>query len=134
MSKSIKILLVEDDNDDVDLLQEALDDNEVSYDMDVIRDGGLVTEYIEKCTSYPDIVILDFNLPRIHGRELLKIIKNTPEFKHIPVFILTTSSAQKDKDFAYQEGADKYLIKPTTIQGINEVVSSIIGAIKKSDQ
>jgi DNA-binding response OmpR family regulator len=129
MDKVIKILLVEDDHDDVDLLKEALNDSKVLYNMDVINDGGLVDHYISACVSLPDIVILDFNLPRVHGRDLLKLIKNTPSFKNIPVVILTTSSAQKDMDFAYKEGAHQFLIKPTTVKGINAIVSAILAAI-----
>ena len=129
---AIKILLVEDDHDDVDLLKEALDDNNVAYSIDVITDGGLAADYIEKCSAFPDVVILDFNLPRVHGRELLKMIKSKPTFNSIPVVILTTSNAQQDIDFAYREGADNFLIKPTTVQGINVVISAIIGAAKKS--
>jgi CheY-like chemotaxis protein len=128
MSKLLKILLVEDDPDDVDLLREALYDNNVLYEMDIIKDGGLVAPYLQKCTSYPDIIVLDFNLPRVHGRDLMKLIKQTYNFKNIPLYILTTSSAQKDIDYAYREGASKYLIKPTTVQGINDVISILISS------
>jgi two-component system, response regulator len=128
---AVNILLVEDDHDDVELLKEALDDNHVTYTIEVVTDGGLAAEYFEKCEKNPDIIILDFNLPRVHGRELLKQVRNTPAFKNIPVLILTTSSAQADIDFAYREGADEYLIKPTTIQGINVVISAILNATKK---
>ena len=129
---AVNILLVEDDHDDVELLTEALDENDVTDTINVFNDGGLASEYFEKCDTNPDIIILDFNLPRVHGRELLKQVRSTPVFKNIPVLILTTSSAQADIDAAYREGADMYLIKPTTIQGINVVISAILNAIKKS--
>ena len=125
MKKDIRILLVEDDNDDVELLKEALDDNGVRFIMDVIKDGGLVADYMIDCTVFPDIIVLDFNLPRVHGRELLKRIKSTPRFKDIPLVILTTSSAREDMEYAYREGADKFLIKPSNVRGLNTVVSTI---------
>lgn len=132
MMPVLKILLVEDDSDDVDLLREAFDDNNVSIEMDVIKDGGLVNDHISKSSSYPDIIVLDFNLPRVHGRTLLKMFKSTPGFNSIPLVILTTSNAQSDIDYAYKEGADKFLIKPTTLKGINEVISTILSLAKKS--
>ena len=132
MSSILNILLVEDDSDDVDLLHEAFEENKVAFNMEVIKDGGLVSDYINKCVSYPDIIILDFNLPRVHGRTLLKLFKSLPAFNNIPVVILTTSNAQDDIDYAYKEGADKFLIKPTTLKGINEVVTTILSLTKKS--
>lgn len=125
MEKIIRILLIEDDQDDVDLLKEALDDNDFPHIMDVVKDGGLVAAYIEKCVVHPDVIVLDFNLPRVHGKELIRRFKATPVFKNIPLVILTTSSARVDMDYAYREGADKFLIKPSSVQGLNEVVSAI---------
>ena len=127
--KIIHILLIEDDQDDVELLKEALEDNGVAYRMDVIKDGGLVTPHINSNTPHPDIIVLDYNLPRVHGRELLKRIKSTPGFKEVPVMILTTSSAKEDMDYAYREGAAKFLIKPTSIKGLNDIVKQLLALI-----
>ncbi len=125
MEKSIRILLIEDDQDDVDLLKEALDDNSLRCTLEVIKDGGLVADYLNACDTYPDIIVLDFNLPRVHGRDLLRRFKITPFFKDVPLIILTTSSAREDMEFALREGADRFLIKPSTVQGLNFVVSVI---------
>ena len=125
MSNRKKVLLIEDDIDDVEFLREAFDDNGIDCQMDVISDGGLVAPYIDSCKEYPGVVVLDFNLPRVHGRDLLKIFKIDPAFKNIPVIILTTSSSTADMEYAYREGADKFLIKPATVDGINEVISVI---------
>ena len=130
MNKTIRILLIEDDQDDVDLLKEALDDNDVVYTIDIIKDGGLVADHITNCSAYPDIIVLDFNLPRVHGRELLKKFKLAPIFKDIPLIILTTSSAKEDMEYAYREGAERFLIKPSTVQGLNTVISTILELIK----
>ena len=126
VKKPIRILLIEDDQDDVDLLKEALDDNGVQHIMEVVKDGGQVADHMKTSTDQPDVIVLDYNLPRVHGRELLKRIKLTEHFQSIPVVILTTSSAEADISYAYREGASKYLIKPTTIQGLNDVVACIV--------
>jgi CheY-like chemotaxis protein len=68
---------------------------------------------------------MDFNLPKVHGREILKHIKRTDNFKDVPLLILTTSSSQDDIDYSYKEGANRYLIKPTTASGIRNVVEVI---------
>ena len=68
---------------------------------------------------------MDFNLPKVHGRDILKQIKQTDDFKNIPLVILTTSSSQDDITYSYKEGANRYLIKPTTIVGIKAVVDVI---------
>ena len=126
MENVLKILLIEDDNDDIELLQNALQDNGVTNQMHVIKDGGLVAGYLETAQEIPDIIVMDFNLPKVHGRDILKHIKQIDNFQNIPLIILTTSSSQDDITYSYKEGANKYLIKPTTIQGINHVIESII--------
>ncbi|MBL7712725.1 MAG: response regulator [Chitinophagaceae bacterium] len=122
----IKILLVEDDLDDVELLEDALRDHNVAYEAAILHDGSAAVEYIRACTSCPDLVILDFNLPKVHGRQLILELKATASFKQIPLLILTTSSAKEDIDYAYQNGADKYLIKPTSMAQVKELVDEIV--------
>jgi CheY-like chemotaxis protein len=125
MKEMLQILLIEDDNDDIELIQDALDDNKLSYQLKVIKDGGEVAGYLETVNDIPDIIVMDFNLPKVHGREILKNIKQTDTFKTIPLLILTTSSSQDDIDYSYKEGANRYLIKPTTASGIRNVVEVI---------
>lgn len=122
----IKILLVEDDLDDVELLEDALRDHNVAYEADILHDGSAAVDYIRTCTSCPDLVILDFNLPKVHGRQIILELKSTTSFKQIPLLILTTSSAREDIDYAYQNGADKYLIKPTSMAQVKELVDEIV--------
>ncbi|PQJ10080.1 response regulator [Flavipsychrobacter stenotrophus] len=127
----IKILLIEDDLDDVELLEDTLQSNNVAYIVNVKNDGNAAIEYIKTCVDCPDIIILDFNLPKVHGREVIKEIKSLPSFRDIPLLILTTSSAKEDMDYAYKHGADKYLIKPTSLQQIKEMCGVIVDLAKK---
>lgn len=125
MKKLFHLLLVEDDEDDVDLLKEALRDNCVSCSIDVIMSGEKVIPHLESTTALPDIIVLDLNLPRMHGKEILKAIKTDDRFKHIPVMIHSTSSLQSDIDDCLALGADKYVNKASTIQGFKQVTEYI---------
>lgn len=127
----IKILLIEDDLDDVELLEEALQDNKVDYEAKIINDGSTAIDYIRNCTDCPDLIILDFNLPKVHGKQIILEIKSLASFKEIPLLILTTSSAKEDMDYAYQNGADKYIIKPTNLAQIKDMVAEIVRLSKK---
>ena len=122
----IKILLIEDDLDDIELLEEALRSKKVLYNIDIVIDGSKAVEYVRACKSCPNIIILDFNLPKIHGREVILEIKSVATFKNIPLLILTTSSAKEDIEYSYKNGASRYLIKPTTVEGINEIVDTVV--------
>ncbi|HMJ47251.1 MAG TPA: response regulator [Ferruginibacter sp.] len=122
----MRILLIEDDLDDIELLQEALKSGGVSYEMEIIHDGSDALNYLRDNGEGPDIIILDLNLPKVHGREVILEIKSIPAFKHIPLLILSTSSSKEDMDYAYKNGATKYLVKPSNVQQINETVNAIV--------
>jgi CheY-like chemotaxis protein len=121
----IKILLIEDDEDDVDLLKETLDAGNIPNEMDVIGDGNEAVEFLTTCTSCPDVIVLDYNLPKVHGREILREIKNRGLLKPIPVIVLTTSSSREDIEYAYKMGASKFLIKPVTMEQMKLTASTI---------
>lgn len=132
MVRKIQILLIEDDSDDVDLLQESLSDNGVVYDMKVIKEGGAAINHFKNDGhDLPDIIIMDFNLPKVHGRDIIREIRANPRYGKIPVLILSTSSASNDIDYAHQMGADSYLTKPATLEAINETVKTIIDLATK---
>ena len=78
----MKILLIEDDLDDIELLQEALSSRSVPYNMEIVNDGGEAINYIRSCVDCPDVIILDFNLPKVHGREIILEIKSIASFKN----------------------------------------------------
>jgi DNA-binding response OmpR family regulator len=125
----MQIFLIEDDTDDIELLQEAMAG--VSHDMHIANDGDAAVELIKSGTIVPDIIILDLNLPKIHGREVLLEIKSFDAYRNIPLVILTTSSAAEDITYAYENGANKYLIKPHTGDELKEIVKTITELAKK---
>lgn len=112
--------------DDIELLQESLKDNNVVYTMNVIREGDRVSSYLRECTVLPHVIVMDFNLPKVHGKDILKTIKSVEGFKEIPLLVLTTSTAKDDIDYSYKMGANKYLTKPNSIKGFNETVAAIV--------
>jgi len=132
MNQTLSILLVEDDPDDIELMHDALKDNNIQFNMETIKQGDAVLPYLEKTNERPDVIVLDLNLPKMHGREVLKGIKANPQTSNIPVIILTTSSAKKEMDYCIQQGASRYLIKPVTMQGFNETVHSIVKVALKN--
>ncbi len=126
MPEGIQIFLIEDDADDIELLEVSLRDNNILYKMDVVMEGDKVQEYLKNCKKLPHIIVMDFNLPRVHGREIMKQIKAHDVFKNIPLIVLTTSTAKEDIEYSYKMGADSFITKPTTIQGFNATVGTIV--------
>ncbi|HEY0355894.1 MAG TPA: response regulator [Flavisolibacter sp.] len=125
MKKKLSIVLIEDDIDDVEILQEALENENVSYSISILKDGGAAEQFCETAKTLPDIIVMDFNLPRVHGRDVIKMIRANKRFDNIPILILSTSSSKEDIDFAYNAGADRYQVKPATVDGIKETISTI---------
>lgn len=123
---TLNILLVEDDQDDVELMQDALRDNDVQFTMDVVRQGDKVIPHLKACKNLPNVILLDLNLPKMHGREVLSRIKLSSDFRHIPVAILTTSSSQTEKEFCLSAGATHFLTKPSTVEGFNKTIETIL--------
>lgn len=126
----IKILLVEDNEGDILLTTEALEDAKISNSLKVIRDGASLLVYLkevaEKSTSeLPDLILLDINLPKLNGHEVLKAVKSNKLLKHIPIIMLTTSSSESDILKSYQEFASCYLIKPIEVGDFLQVVKKI---------
>jgi CheY-like chemotaxis protein len=122
---NLHILLVEDDQDDVELMQDALKDNGVPFKMDVVRQGDKVIPFLKSCKNFPNVILLDLNLPKMHGREVLSRIKLSEDFKHIPVAILTTSSSETERKFCLSAGASHFLTKPSTVEGFNKTIEAI---------
>jgi len=120
----MQIFLIEDDLDDIELLQDALAG--ISHDLYIANDGDAAIDLIKSGSIVPDIIILDLNLPKIHGREVLLEIKSFDAYRHIPLVVLTTSSANEDITYAYENGANKYMIKPNTGDELKEIVKAIL--------
>lgn len=131
MSNKIRILLIEDDVDDVELLQEALTSRNIPFLMNVIKDGSAAINFCDQGSDFfPDIIVMDFNLPRVHGRDVISKIRCNNRFANVPILVLSTSSAIEDKTYANKVGADRYLVKPATIEAIQETVDTIVGMVR----
>jgi chemotaxis family two-component system response regulator Rcp1 len=127
--KSVRILLIEDSPSDVRLIREALKETPVPVQITVARDGLEATEYLQKVeagtASRPDLVILDLNLPKKNGREVLAEVKNSPGLKSIPVLVMTSSRSDEDIAQAYQLNANCYITKPGDLNEYVNVVRAI---------
>jgi CheY-like chemotaxis protein len=128
--RSIEILLVEDNPGDVDLTKEALLDAKVRNRLHVVDDGAKALDFLFQKGIYsevprPDIILLDLNLPKKDGRQVLSEIKAEPLLKDIPVVILTTSQADEDILRSYQLHANCYITKPVDFKQFLKVVKSI---------
>jgi CheY-like chemotaxis protein len=128
--RPIEILLVEDSPSDTELTLEALRDFRVRNNVSVVEDGVLALEFLHQQGPYteaprPDLIMLDLNLPRKDGREVLTAIKSDERFRSIPVVVLTTSRADQDILRAYQLNANCYINKPVDFNQFLEVVHSI---------
>jgi two-component system, chemotaxis family, response regulator Rcp1 len=126
----IEILLVEDNPGDVDLTKEALQDAKIRNRLHVVDDGAKAVDFLYKRGEYvdaprPDIVLLDLNLPKKDGRQVLEEIKADPELAEIPVVILTTSQAEEDILRSYQLHANCYITKPVDFKQFMHVVKAI---------
>jgi CheY-like chemotaxis protein len=129
MQNPLRILLVEDDPDDVELLESALHENNIKFQSTLITQGDQVLKHLELCKIFPDIIILDLNLPKMHGKEVLAQIKSSDHIKQIPVVIMTTSSAPADRDFCVRAGTSAFLIKPVTLDEFNAAVKTIVSLV-----
>jgi len=129
-SKPIEILLVEDNSGDARLAREALRDAKVRNNLTWISDGTEALAFLRREGKYhraarPDLILLDLNLPRKDGREVLTEIKADDKFRRIPVVILTTSQAEEDVLRAYHLNANCYITKPVDLDQFMKVVKTI---------
>jgi len=129
-SKEIEILLVEDNPGDVRLTIEALKDGKIHNHLSHVTDGEEALAFLRRQGPYaqaprPDLILLDLNLPKKDGREVLKEIKQEKDLKRIPVVILTTSTAEKDIIKTYDLHANCYINKPVDFDQFTNVVKSI---------
>lgn len=128
--RPIEILLVEDNPGDVRLTMEGLNEGKVRNNLHVARDGVEALAFLRREGQFagavrPDLVLLDLNLPRKDGREVLSEIKSEPDLKTIPVVVLTTSRAEQDVLHSYRLQANCYITKPVDLEQFMTVVKSI---------
>ena len=128
--REIEVLLVEDDPGDVLMTREAFQDYKVHNQLHVVNDGEQAMAFLRQEGEYagrprPDLVLLDLNLPRLDGRQVLHAIKSDPELSSIPVVVLTTSEAEDDVLRSYSLHANAYVTKPVDFDRFIEVVRKI---------
>jgi chemotaxis family two-component system response regulator Rcp1 len=128
--RPIEILMVEDNPGDVRLTQEALKSCKVLNTVHVVEDGVAALDYLHRRPPYeaaprPDLVLLDLNLPRMDGREVLAAMKSDPVLKVIPVVVLTTSEAEEDVLRAYRLAANCYVSKPVDLHQFTRIVQGL---------
>ena len=126
----IDILIIEDNEGDARLIKEVLSDGKIANLLHNVKDGVQAMAFLRKEGSYvnvvmPDLIILDLNLPKKDGREVLSEIKDDPELKKIPVVIMTTSQAEEDILKSYNLHANCYITKPIDLNQFIKVVKSI---------
>lgn len=130
--QAIEILLIEDNPGDIRLTQEALKDSKLKNNLSVAQDGVAAMAFLTQQGEYkdapvPDIILLDLNLPRKDGREVLAEIKDNDKLKRIPVVVLTTSDDEKDILTTYNLHANCYITKPVDLNRFVEIVKTIEG-------
>jgi chemotaxis family two-component system response regulator Rcp1 len=129
-TRPMEILLVEDNPGDVRLTREALRDSEVRTHLSVVADGEAALAFLRREGPFagaprPDLILLDLNLPKKDGREVLAEIKADPALRRVPVVVLTTSTAQQDIMVSYDLHANCYVTKPVDLEGFLAVVRSV---------
>ena len=129
-ARPIELLLVEDSPGDVDLTIEALKEAKVANKLSVVNDGAKALDFLRRKGTFagsprPDLILLDLNLPKIDGRELLKQIKADPDLRRIPVVVLTTSNAEEDIMKSYDYHVNCYITKPVDFEQFMKVIRSI---------
>ena len=130
MDKIVNILLVEDNPADARLIEEVFKDTNVNNKIYVVKDGVEAMDFLNKKNEYsdfpkPEMILLDLNLPRKDGREVLKEVKKNDELKSIPIVILTTSSAKEDVIKTYSNHANCYITKPVDFDQFLRVITAI---------
>jgi len=127
---TIEILLIEDNLGDIRLFQEAIKMSTFNLNLSIIQDGEQALDYINRKppftnATYPDLILLDINLPRKSGHEVLEILKTHPTNRRIPVIVLTSSQAPEDIQTAYDNHANCYIVKPVQLSDFFQVINTL---------
>ncbi|MBA3548733.1 MAG: response regulator [Nannocystis sp.] len=128
--RPITILIADDDPEDRMLVEEALQEGRLANNVRAVEDGEELLEYLQRRGRYadpdsaprPGMILLDLNMPRMDGREALKVIKSDPELRRIPVIVLTTSKAEEDIFRTYDLGVNSFIIKPVTFPSLVNIM------------
>ncbi|WNG14328.1 response regulator [Cystobacter fuscus] len=128
--RAVTILMADDDPDDRDFARSAMQESRLANELRFVEDGEELINYLRRLGRYanpkdsprPGLILLDLNMPRKDGREALREIKSDPVLKNIPIVVLTTSKAEEDILRSYNLGANCFITKPVTFDGLVEVV------------
>ena len=128
--KMVDILLVEDNPGDIRLTQEALKEGNLRNTLSVVMDGEEALDFLRRRGKFadskrPDLILLDLNLPKLNGHEVLAEIKKDEDLRHIPVVVLTTSDDERDITFSYNQFASSYIVKPVSLEKFIKVVAAV---------
>lgn len=127
--RTLQLLIVEDNPGDVRLLEEAFRELRADVNIQVAKDGAEALELVQSAhagtNSQPDLILLDLNLPKVNGHDVLARIKSNPKTRRIPVIVLTSSRAEADVRRAYESHANAYLKKPSTLDGLISAAQDI---------
>lgn len=124
----VRILLVEDNPGDVELLNEVLSQSKVRLHLDIVDDGVEALSLLRRCSSddtLPNLILLDLNMPRVDGRDFLRAIKQEAAWSHIPIVVLTSSDAESDIARSYSDGASCYVTKPVSLEGLRQIALTL---------
>lgn len=132
LDPSITVLMADDDPDDCRLTVDAFRAAQLDNPLQFVEDGAALLDYLKRRDRYADVagalpglILLDLNMPRIDGREALAEIKSDTALRHIPIVVLTTSSAERDIEGAYRAGCNSYIQKPDTFTGLVDIVAAL---------
>ncbi len=131
--KPITILMADDDQDDCLLVRDAFIQSRLANDLHFVANGEDLMDYLHRRGAYadreqyprPGVILLDLNMPRKDGREALHEIKSDPDLRSIPVVVLTTSKAEEDIVRSYNTGANSFITKPVTFEGLVDLIKSL---------
>ncbi|MFI5296354.1 MAG: response regulator [Thermodesulfovibrionales bacterium] len=129
-SERIEILYVEDSEDNVLILKQCLKTAKVCNELHVVLDGSEAIEFLKRKSDYkdahrPDLILLDWNLPKMSGHEVLSVIKSDPDLKTIPVIVFSDSQADKDITEAYSLHANSFITKPVNFEKFSQAIRSL---------
>lgn len=131
--KQVPILIADDDEDDRDMIQDALKESRLLNSLHCVKDGEELMDYLhhrgnfknQTANPLPGLILLDLNMPRMDGREALREIKKEPRFRQIPVIVLTTSQAEEDIFRSYDLGVNSFITKPVSFASLVEVMKAL---------
>jgi len=128
------ILMADDDADDRYLVKTAFEENGIQCELRFVEDGTEVFDFLMKQGKFatedirlPNLILLDLNMPKKNGKQVLQEIKSLPDYHHIPVVIFTTSKSPDDVRMLYKMGASSFISKPSTFDGLSEIVRNLGG-------